>query len=262
MQIIEQKIEGKLGDPARCEDGLFVGEHFIAVVDGTTNKEHLGPSDKPGGLLAREAICALLADLAPDVTCFDAVAQITACRAALGGQHKATPRAVAIIYSRHRKEIWSIGDCQCLINGVRYAEEKAIDGVLSACRSAVIEMLLAAGETEASLMQEDKARAQILPMLERQHLLENTVGRYGYPVLNGQPIPREYIKCYKVTQGAEVVLASDGYPVLCHTLAESEAALAKLKKSDPLCYKQYVSTKGFRADGGSFDDRTYVRFIV
>ena len=262
MQIIEQKIEGKLGDPTKCEDGLFIGEHFIAVVDGTTNKERLGPGDKPGGLLAREAICALLAELAPDVTCQDAVEQITARLAALGAQHKATPRAVAIIYSRQRREIWSIGDCQCLVDGVRYAEEKAIDGVLSACRSAVVEMLLAAGETEETLMAEDKARAQILPMLERQHLLENKVGRYGYPVLNGQPVPREYIKCYAVAQGAEVVLASDGYSILCPTLAESEAALAELRASDPLCYKQYVSTKGFRADGGSFDDRTYVRFVV
>lgn len=36
--IIEQFIQSKKGNPALCEDGLFVGEHFIAVVDGVTGK--------------------------------------------------------------------------------------------------------------------------------------------------------------------------------------------------------------------------------
>lgn len=262
MKILEQKIEGKRADPALCEDGLFVGEHFIAVVDGVTNKEQLSPTDLPGGLLARQAICELLATLAPQTDRFEAVEKITACLAELGTHHRATPRAAAIIYSKHHSEIWSIGDCQCLINGVRYAEEKAIDGVLAACRSAVIEMLLATGVTEAELVAEDRARTLILPMLEMQHHLENKGGRYGYPVLNGQPVPPAGIACYSVKSGDTVVLASDGYPVLCPTLVESEAALAALRVQDPLCYKQYVSTKGFRPDGGSFDDRTYIRFVV
>ena len=61
---------------------------------------------------------------------------------------------------------------------------------------------------------------------------------------------------------AEIVLASDGYPRLFPSLAETEAFLAKLLEEDPLCYKQYRSTKGRYAGNISFDDRAYLRFQI
>ena len=262
MRIIEQKILGKCPDQALCEDGLFVGEHFIAVVDGVTSKKALSAGSPTGGVLARRAILKLLSELDPAVDCYTAIDAITACLAEVDAQNEDTPRAVMVLYSVHRHEIWSVGDCGCLINGALHTNEKAIDGVLSACRSAIIEMMLAYGATEAELFAEDRAREMLLPVLAMQQRLENKGGRYGYPVLNGTPVRREQIKILTVAEGDEVVLASDGYPLLCSTLAESEAALEQVKKDDPLCYKNYVSTKGFRTDGGSFDDRTYIRFVV
>jgi dGTP triphosphohydrolase len=83
-----------------------------------------------------------------------------------------------------------------------------------------------------------------------------------YEVLNGKNLRFDLIKTYKVCNGDTVVLASDGYPVLKATLSESEHELNKVIKENPLCNKGYLSTKGLKKGNLSFDDRTYIKFIV
>ena len=60
--------------------------------------------------------------------------------------------------------------------------------------------------------------------------------------------------------GQDIILASDGYPFLKPTLAESENALAAQLDSDPLCIRSFKATKGLASGNKSFDDRSYVRF--
>ena len=60
----------------------------------------------------------------------------------------------------------------------------------------------------------------------------------------------------------EIVLASDGYPFLKPTLANSEAALAHLIATDPQCVRYFIATKGLVSGNRSFDDRTYIRFVL
>lgn len=55
-------------------------------------------------------------------------------------------------------------------------------------------------------------------------------------------------------------MASDGYPFLKPTLAESEEALAHLLAYDPQCTHEFIATKGIVVGNKSFDDRTYIRF--
>jgi glycerophosphoryl diester phosphodiesterase len=57
----------------------------------------------------------------------------------------------------------------------------------------------------------------------------------------------------------EIVLASDGYPVLCPTLQESEEQLKKQREEDPLNIGRFQATKAFHPDFNSFDDRSYIR---
>ena len=38
VQIIEQFICSKYPDQKKCEDGLFISNDFIAVIDGVTSK--------------------------------------------------------------------------------------------------------------------------------------------------------------------------------------------------------------------------------
>ena len=52
MKIIEQFIEGKKQNPSLCEDGLFINDHFIAVVDGVTSKSDALFDNKAGGRAA------------------------------------------------------------------------------------------------------------------------------------------------------------------------------------------------------------------
>ena len=67
---------------------------------------------------------------------------------------------------------------------------------------------------------------------------------------------------YPVPPQTQVVLASDGYPVLKDTLAESEKSLDELLQKDPQCLWENRGTKGLVKGNQSFDDRTYVRFAV
>lgn len=109
----------------------------------------------------------------------------------------------------------------------------------------------------------DPAREMIMPFLRLQSRFANKRGPYGYFVFDGYTDPTYPIRTVHIDPGDEVVLASDGYPILRPTLAESEHELARLKREDPaLIGSEYQSTKGFTPGLDSFDDRTYLRFVA
>ncbi len=81
----------------------------------------------------------------------------------------------------------------------------------------------------------------------------------AFSVVDGFDIPMEKVKVVKVPTGHEVVMATDGYPFLLPTLAESENALTRLLATDPLCISEYLATKGVMEGNVSFDDRAYIR---
>ena len=95
-----------------------------------------------------------------------------------------------------------------------------------------------------------------------QFAFENKLGCFGYPVLNGMGIEESMIKCYSVTEGDTVILASDGYPVLRKTLKECENELDYIRQNDPMCFRLFRSTKGIKQGNASFDDRAFCKFIV
>ena len=91
-----------------------------------------------------------------------------------------------------------------------------------------------------------------------------------YAVIDGFPVYMEGVKVVSLVSvleaspdvhGHEIVLASDGYPFLKSTLADSEAELAHLIATDPQCIHDFIATKGLVVGNLSFDDRTYVRFV-
>ena len=107
----------------------------------------------------------------------------------------------------------------------------------------------------------------IRPLLLGQRLFQNNPlapEPYRYWALDGFPIEEEGIGSYTLPLEAhEIVLASDGYPVLFRTLKETEEHLDDiLQKDASLVGPSYLSTKGVRNGAESFDDRTYLRFIV
>ena len=165
----------------------------------------------------------------------------------------------AVVYSRLNREIWMVGDCQCLINGELYDNPKPAEAELAAMRAAEVKRLLATGMTQEELLQNDIARPTIIPRMLETMQQQNIT----YSVIDGFPIDRLHVRIIPLDfRPWEIVLASDGYPVLCPTLQESEEMLSKQREKDPLNIGEFQATKAFHPDFNSFDDRSYVRLKV
>lgn len=264
MEIIEHFICGKKVEDLKNEDFLHITNDFIAVVDGVSAKNGQLFDGVTGGRRAAEKVCEVVTTFDIGITAKEATGKITDAIADLyeKDEPKGAAAAGAIIFSKARNEIWSVGDCQCLINGELFSHEKEIDRINSDMRALILEFAKREGKTQEELLQKDVGREFIMPILKNQHIFANKTGRFSYGVLNGTTVPDEHIIIHKVKAGDEIVLASDGYPKLFATLQESEEYLEKMLKENPLCDGEYRSTKGKAEDNISFDDRTYIRFKV
>ncbi|NMM98230.1 hypothetical protein G1C97_1179 [Bifidobacterium sp. DSM 109959] len=189
-------------------------------------------------------------------------------------------QANAVIYSAYRHEAWLFGDCQIMVNGMQTPTVKRVDELLGELRSFAAQALTVQEKNHASLDNgdaqpfdngkdlrtkgevDDPARDMILPFLRLQSQFANKTGMYGYFVFDGFTDPTYPIRTVPVHPGDEVVLASDGYPLLQTTLVESERELERLRHDDPQLIRDYRTTKGFVPGQESFDDRTYLRFIA
>lgn len=268
MNIVEKSLVGKHVDQSLCEDGIFISNDFIAVIDGVTSKGKLLWNGHKSGVYAKDLIMNLLKNIPSDISnvaLFNSINKLFKNEFAkrnISDSINEYLRASLIIYSGHYKEVWSYGDCQCMINTQYYPHTKIVDEYISNIRALFIESYI-----ESNLKVERNyintiSREVINVFIQRQLYLENKNSEFSYGVLNGQPINRNFLNIYAVEDGAEVILASDGYPRLFSTLKESEQNLKGVLVEDPLCYKQYKSTKGVEKGQLSFDDRAYIKFIT
>ena len=275
MKVIESKIEGKKS-PESCEDGLVVTADFVAVIDGSTSKtpHHLSP-DMKNGRYAMVLISEYIQhELKPESTVEDFCEGVTSYiynkvyrQQGIEEQMQAHPEerltASAILYSKAKNEVWMVGDCQAIIDGKLYENNKPFEDIVARRRVELIRQ----GFTP------QEARKTIEPLLI-QAMLEGQ--NKTYTVIDGFPIYRKGVKVVSLNApqknvetdvadslphpAKEIVLASDGYPFLKPTLAESEEALAHLLAYDPQCTHEFIATKGIVEGNKSFDDRTYIRF--
>lgn len=269
MKIIEHFLKGKKDDQNLCEDGYIIKNNLVAVVDGVTSKgNHLWENSRTSGRYAMELVIDYLKG---DVEQKDSISLFNEISTIFKNNYNKVfdstiveekLRACIIVYNNLYKEIWSYGDCQCMINNAHYQDEKEIDVIIAKKRADVIKGALKNGATTKSLMENDCGRVAILKDLNEMFEYENKVCKFGYPVINGDSVIPDFIKKHKVNLGDTVVLASDGYPKLCDSLAESELELGRLLKSDPICIYENMSTKGLTPNYNSFDDRCYCKFII
>lgn len=277
MKVIESKIEGKKS-PESCEDGLVVTADFIAVIDGSTSKtpHHLSP-DMKNGRYAMVLISEYIQhELKPESTVEDFCEGVTSYiynkvyhQQGIEEQMQAHPEerltASALLYSKAKNEVWMVGDCQAIIDGKLYENNKPFEDIVARRRVELIRQ----GFTP------QEARKTIEPLLI-QAMLEGQ--NKTYTVIDGFPIYQKGMKVVSLNAPQknvetdvadslplptkEIVLASDGYPFLKPTLAESEEALAHLLAYDPQCTHEFIATKGIVVGNKSFDDRTYIRFQI
>src|SRR5687768_15367822 len=91
--------------------------------------------------------------------------------------------------------------------------------------------------TVEDLLEYDTGRDFIQPFLKRQYRFQNNphAGSFSYAAADGFPIPDDGVVVEPIPDDVtHIVLASDGYPCLRQSLAESETYLIELLQRDPL----------------------------
>ncbi len=264
MIIKEQFIMGKSPDQSLCEDVLFVSDSFIAVLDGVTAKSTRKFNNMSGGKAATDIATGILKCAPANISKTELFRLINdGIKSLYGGDATGEAAVCMIVFSKFHKELWVVGDCQCIINGEHHTHEKLIDKELSEARSRVIKEALENGATLDDIAENDVGRQAIMPELSVQHNYANRTDHpYGYTVLNGTKFSEEGIVTYTLNDSDTVILATDGYPMLYDTLAQSEAYLSYILQTDPLCFNEHKSSKGLQKGNLSFDDRTYIKFIL
>lgn len=277
MKIIEQSIIGKRSQEL-CEDAIVVTDDYVAVIDGSTSK-----TGGASGLLAAQLVSEVIrtmpaeADMRQFIRLANEAFQrrYRACYSEeeilrMQTQPEYRWTCSVVVYSRHEHALWMIGDCQALVGDTLYTNDKPYESVLAAQRADYARELLASGrETIDSLRQHDTARDRIIPaMLEEMKHQNGT-----YSVLDGFPVAMHNVRHISLGEnttplpsgeglGERLILASDGYPRLFPTLAETEQYLRQVLTDDPLMITLHPATKAWMEGNQSFDDRTYVRFEV
>ena len=268
MTIIEQTLVAK-NPKKKSEDGIVVTPDFIAVIDGSTSKTDYRHSlFRNNGREAMRLVSRYLRHAPKTITCHEFLRGVTAYirkhykksmipRLAEHPEERLT--CSAIVYSRLQRQIWMIGDCQCLLDGQLLENPKPAEAIYDAKRAERAKQLLAEGKTVEELLTHDEARDYILPDIVASMQQQNIT----YAVIDGFPIPERRVPVITLDfQPHHLVFASDGYPFLRPTLEESERLLDEQRQRDPLNIDTFIASKAFMKGQDSFDDRTYIRFEV
>lgn len=270
MKIIEQFSISKTGKASDCEDIIFYNDNFAAVIDGATARDSRLYNGKKSGLTA-----AIIAEDA--LKCLDEEASLRETLDIITeGFLKFYKEndidlldinrliaASAVIYSRFHNQIWMIGDCQCMIGGKAYSNPNGIDDYVAGIRSFINQAEIVNGHTVEWIMDNDPGSKHIHELLVNQFLFQNCIplrkGSFSYTALDGRYIETEAVKVIQLDHNVnELILASDGYPVLASTLSKSEEMLSKTLENDPLCIYENRCVKGIKPGLVSFDDRAYL----
>ncbi len=272
--VLQTYVAGKTS-PDACEDFLFVDGNFIAVIDGASDKTGTRVAGRAGGWIVGKAVKDCLQDrekIPADIAFEEWVARTTSF---IDGRLKdmgwpegvQRPAASAIVYSRHRGEMWRVGDCHFRIDGVDFLGGKAFDDMVGETRRTVLQKALDDGASINDLRADDIGRAAILDTLRDQYLCANNPGHeMGYPVFNGDPIPTEFLeRPHPVSAESLVVMTSDGFDFPHETLEETIERQRISYEKDPLRIGAdggRASTKALAEGAERHDDQCYGSFTT
>lgn len=272
IRSLESFVLSKTGLEKDSEDVIHLSEHFAAVIDGSTAKTAQTWQGLTPGRKCAETVSATLdslparASLAEALEAFTAAVQRIYEEEGMVRQAESDPSlratAMAVIYSKARREVWLIGDCQFMIDDRTVTNPKRVDAVMSEARSLYLRAALLQGSSIEDLKRNDVGRTYILPLLQRQQLFQNNpaAGEFCYPAIDGFPIPADRVINEKIpTWARTLILASDGYPAVMGSLAESETKLEQSLAADPLRMLDFKSTKGLVNGNRYCDDRAYLK---
>ena len=155
--IIEQSLIAK-NPKKKSEDGLVVTRDFIAVIDGSTSKASRRYSlFMSNGRYAMKIISRYIRKMPADISSHQFCLGVTRAvnkhygkkrLAELVDHPEERMTASVVVFSRLRREIWMIGDCQCLLDGELLENPKPYEQTLAEMRAAKMRELLALGKTQ------------------------------------------------------------------------------------------------------------------
>ncbi|MBR4545484.1 MAG: toll/interleukin-1 receptor domain-containing protein [Oscillibacter sp.] len=263
-----EKVVAKDGSGSVCGDAIVKTPYYIAVIDGATPKGEMLWDGKPGDVYVAQLLKDAIISMPYDMKAADAIeylnAKIRDCYAT--GWENLPPeerlQASVVIFSVYRREIWGFGDCKFRINQINYDNNKNVDILLGGLRAFCLEVQRQTCMDTGAAYDSSLGRQEILPFLKKQSILANKEWSFSYDVLDGGTIYPQHVDIELVQKGDHVVLASDGYPVLFDSLEETEAYLQKNLEKDRECMYQLRGTKGISEGNCSYDDRSFISFIV
>lgn len=275
MEIVERYTKGKRSQETN-EDTITVTNNFAAVIDGATNKSLTQvDSELSNGRYVATVIKDIISEMEKDISCEQFCILVSKSiyqiyekkhildRMIIHPEERLT--ASVIIYSETRKQVWMIGDCQALINRELYLNPKPADSYASNIRSNYINHELRSGASVSKFLCRDTGREMVVPFIIDCCAFQNSkeCDALSFSVVDGFDINLAKVRVIDIDSSTkEIVLASDGYPKLLPTLAESESELKKQLEVDPLCINRFKSTKGLINGNLSFDDRSYLRIKI
>jgi hypothetical protein len=271
LEVIEEFTQSKSGDEALNEDRIVVTDDFIAVIDGATSRAGAGLQGMSGGRFAALVLLEGIKEMPPRLSARAAIDRLTLrledhTRTAAAAEKKelkdpwSFPAAALLVYSRYMGEIWRVADSTYVVDGAAHAHTFPQEEIWCKLRHACLCAKLAKGATEEELSEKDPTWDILTPLISELKVFANYDGPYGYGVMNGAKVPDRHIEIFDAGDAREIIFASDGYPDVLPTLAETETQLKSLIAQDPLMYKLSPQVKGVKKGGVSFDDRSYIRF--
>ena len=265
--IVEQFVEAKTAGRV-CEDMVIVTSDFAAVIDGASDATGMVFDGRSGGRLAAETVVGAITDLEPDSTArqFADLASerlLQAVTVAIGDISDSVrwPAATVVCLSFSRNEIWRIGDCSFVVDGLAHNTSLRVNDAVYSFRAGINAALLASGTPLEEILANDPGGEIARSLTNIQQHLSNRSGPWGYGCVNGRAIPDDFLEVFALPEAtSEVALTSDGYPDPCRSLADSESSLRLLLKADPAAIDELWSAgKRLQPGANSVDDRAYLR---
>jgi hypothetical protein len=267
MLVVEQFAEGIWGRAELCGDVVCVTRDFVALFDTAEAAPESSLYGVASGREVGEVAAQELERLPAGATIHEAISRMTERVARFLGfgtggvvQGLGGPRTCMVAFSRERREMWRVGDSHFAIDGDVNLGKKLVDELAYGLRAAYVEALLASGAKPEMVREVDLGFAFLKPFFDIQAVFANAIGRFGYGVIDGAPIPPGFAEVLRVPRDtAEVIMATDGYASVGLSLVESERELAREISEDPLGVKEPFRPRCAPVGGTGFDDRAYVR---
>lgn len=214
---LESFTAGK--QPERNEDAFGYNADTIVLSDGATDKAGIlydhntrtGAYKTGGeiaaGLVVQTALKSNLNGEALVSTVSATIDQYYAKHTPAARQDSAYRFAATMLVARivdNELIITQIGDTAFRLNGQReYKNDKEIDTINAKRRS---EYIKSTGDIQGG-------REHILPQLRKQHELQNARHQHGYGVLDGSPVPAQFIRTFTfpMSEVTTLELVTDGY---------------------------------------------------